>query len=70
MTLVAWVGETIPKPSKVLHKYTIFRMETALVDEESIIKVSGTLYSWTFCQRIWVGRRACNRDASVSNSGR
>jgi hypothetical protein len=39
MALVAWVGEKIPKLSKVLHKYPIFRMETALVDEKSIIKV-------------------------------
>jgi hypothetical protein len=47
MVLVAWVGKKISKPSKVL--------ETALVDEKPIIKVSGTSYSWTFVNRSGVG---------------
>jgi hypothetical protein len=57
MALVAWVGKKISKPSKVL--------ETALVDEKSIIKMSGTSYSWTFVNRSGVGRFACYRDACV-----
>ena len=55
MALVARVEEKTPKSSKVLHKYPIFRMETALVDEKPIIKVSGTSYSWTFVNRSGVG---------------
>ena len=41
MASAAWVGKNIPNRPRFPHKRTTFQKETALVDEESIIKCRG-----------------------------